>query len=90
MTLIVIKYINNKHFRATISDVCGSDTLNTEEAKLVAAMEEVLCCEKLHDDGHESDIVMNRSVPSIETPPVNTEVVSTCVSEGIIEVTDST
>ncbi|XP_050578989.1 dynein regulatory complex protein 1 isoform X2 [Bombus affinis] len=73
----------------TISDVCGSDTLNTKEAKLVAAMEEVLCCEKLHDDGHESDIVMSRSVPSTETPPVNTEVVSTCVSEGIIEVTDN-
>ena len=56
----------------------------------MAAMEEVLCCEKLHDDGHESDIVMSRNVPSTETPPVNTEVVSTCVSEGIIEVTDST
>ncbi|KOX80024.1 hypothetical protein WN51_06436 [Melipona quadrifasciata] len=76
---------------ATLFDVCGSDILNAEEAKLVAAMEEVLCSEKLHDDEHESDIVTNENVlesSPTETPTVNAQV-STCVSKGIIEVTDN-
>ncbi|XP_043510116.1 dynein regulatory complex protein 1 isoform X2 [Frieseomelitta varia] len=75
----------------TLLDICGSDTLDAEEAKLVAAMEEALCSEKLHDDGHESDIGTNENVPessSTETPVVNAQV-STCVSKGIIEVTDN-
>lgn len=75
----------------TLLDVCGSDTLNAEEAKLVAAMEEALCSEKLHDDEHESDIVTNENVlesSPTETPTVNAQV-STCVSKGIIEVTDN-
>ena len=80
-----------KYFSTTLLDVCGSDTLNAEEAKLVAAMEEALCFEKLHDDGDESDIVTNENVPessSTETPTINAQV-STCVSRGIIEVIDS-
>lgn len=54
-------------------------------------MEVALCFEKLHDNGREIDIGTNENVPessSTETSAVNAQV-STCVSKGIIEVTDS-
>ncbi|OAD52188.1 hypothetical protein WN48_02753 [Eufriesea mexicana] len=76
----------------TLPDVCGSDTLNGEEVKLVAAVAGALCCEKLPEgDECESETVSSRNETesrSNEIPSENVHVESTCVSEGIVEVTD--
>ncbi|CAL7946984.1 unnamed protein product [Xylocopa violacea] len=73
----------------TLPNVCGSDTLNTEEADLVVAMKMALCCEKLHDDEKEEDeaVASTSQSSSTEIPPV--QVATTCIAEGIIETTDT-
>lgn len=82
----------NKHkiFRSTLPDVCGSAELNEEESKLVAAMEDAFCCDKLQNDDNTivTSVYTSESSSSTETPPENGQIVSTCVAEGVVEVTD--
>ncbi|XP_076675333.1 dynein regulatory complex protein 1 [Andrena cerasifolii] len=67
-------------------EVCGSDDFNVTEVKLIAAVQGALGCEAFHDDA-----VVETSTPegsSIEPEPEEVQIASTCVSGGIIEVTD--
>ncbi|CAK9823003.1 Dynein regulatory complex protein 1 [Anthophora retusa] len=75
----------------TLPSMCGSETFNTEETKLVTAIEEALCCVKLDDDEGKSATAMKNTsqFPSNETTVADTQVVSTCVASGIVEVTDA-
>ncbi|XP_017788469.1 PREDICTED: dynein regulatory complex protein 1 [Habropoda laboriosa] len=76
----------------TLPKVCGSETFNTEESKLVTAAEEALCCVKLDDDEDENTTAtknISQSSSTEETTAANMQVVPTCVLGGIVEVTDA-
>ncbi|XP_076386516.1 dynein regulatory complex protein 1 isoform X1 [Megachile rotundata] len=71
----------------TLPRVCGSDVEVSEaENKLVSAMEQAFCCDELSKDTTSSSSDTAESAPS-ETPPENVQIESTCVAEGVIEVT---
>lgn len=85
--------IKNKYFRSTLpSDICEND-FDAEQMKLIEAVKEALRDEAKTIDKCENetqtkieDILEESSIDS--TNISETYIASTCISEGIIEVTD--
>ncbi|XP_076232105.1 dynein regulatory complex protein 1 isoform X2 [Calliopsis andreniformis] len=74
-----------------LPEVCGSDDFNTEEAKLISAMEEAFCCEKFNDDNvgdEEEEAACSEEASLSESPSAEMQIATTCVQEGIVEITD--
>lgn len=85
--------MKNKYFRSTLPDTCEND-FDMEQIKLIGAVKAALYDESKTDDKHETESQMKESISeessSIDSTPVETYIASTCISEGIIEVTDGT
>lgn len=86
------KNIKNKYFRSTLpSDICEND-FDAEQMKLIEAVKEALCDETKTIDKCENETQTNQEdileESSIDSTLTETYIASTCISEGIIEVTD--
>ncbi|XP_006614193.1 dynein regulatory complex protein 1 [Apis dorsata] len=77
---------------STLPDTCEND-FDMEQIKLIGAVKAALYDESKTDDKHETESQMKESISeessSIDSTPVETYIASTCISEGIIEVTDA-
>ncbi|XP_076228445.1 dynein regulatory complex protein 1 [Nomia melanderi] len=76
----------------TLPPICENIEKNPTEDNLISAVEEALCCIKLQDDEHveeEEEIkITTPETSSTETSSPREQIASTCVAQGIIEVTD--
>lgn len=74
-------------------DICEDD-FGTEEIKLIGAvkaalLDELKTSDKCETETQTKEIVSEESVSTESTPVDDTFIASTCISEGIIEVTDT-
>ncbi|XP_015430872.1 PREDICTED: dynein regulatory complex protein 1 [Dufourea novaeangliae] len=75
----------------TLPSTCGNIEMDPVEANLVSAVQDVLVCKKCHDDDEEAEEMALDSTlesSSDETSSAEEKIVSTCVAEGIVEVTN--
>ncbi|XP_076626610.1 dynein regulatory complex protein 1 [Colletes latitarsis] len=70
----------------TLPSVCGNGEPNPEEDKLVAAVQDALCCTKFRDKTETIIESSTTETSSTETSSEDVQIPSVCVAEGIVEV----